>query len=424
MSVEVPTISKSFPSTDPNKTTPNTASEQNSPTTTTQAAALITTSAEGLLSANTTHNQQIESTEHQPHENFMKKKEQAYDNLESLRRSSTLSIVIAHQDNITTSQPPPPLLPVPIPTVAVASIRESLPPLRETFDSLPSPSQLTSISSADNNNMMSYQRIQPPHHHSHQSGYGMNSHHHHAPDHGHMYSLSPPHGQQYDHHTMANNSSMSFDHRQPAQFFEKSSSVLTGSSNRLDRQQQQHVNNEYHYHHEYNNYDVHPSAQQQVFNHHMHSTRNHALNNNHMYNSSPTSPTLPTPVPTSNLTSPSNSFSQPQQHVVASQSLHGNSSPSERPQSSTFNVPSSTPSGKSSPVSSNNEATSSNAKRTNGHQAHITMTTIKFNELAVYFDWKLEQACEAIGISSTSMKKLCRHFNIPRLVLISNNDNN
>ncbi|KAF0973489.1 hypothetical protein FDP41_008193 [Naegleria fowleri] len=53
-------------------------------------------------------------------------------------------------------------------------------------------------------------------------------------------------------------------------------------------------------------------------------------------------------------------------------------------------------------------------KRPNGQQAHITMTTITFEELSMYFDWKLEHACEAIGISSTSMKKLCRHFNIPR----------
>ncbi|KAG2379051.1 hypothetical protein C9374_007689 [Naegleria lovaniensis] len=65
-------------------------------------------------------------------------------------------------------------------------------------------------------------------------------------------------------------------------------------------------------------------------------------------------------------------------------------------------------------TSSEAQQTQQGVKRPNGQQAHITMTTITFEELSTYFDWKLEHACEAIGISSTSMKKLCRHFNIPR----------
>ncbi|KAL9647413.1 hypothetical protein ABK040_006776 [Willaertia magna] len=46
--------------------------------------------------------------------------------------------------------------------------------------------------------------------------------------------------------------------------------------------------------------------------------------------------------------------------------------------------------------------------------AHQIMTTITFEELQKYFDYKLEFACQQIGISTTSMKKLCRQFNIPR----------
>jgi hypothetical protein len=42
------------------------------------------------------------------------------------------------------------------------------------------------------------------------------------------------------------------------------------------------------------------------------------------------------------------------------------------------------------------------------------MTSITFEEMAKYFDMKLENACQEIKLSSTSMKKLCREFNIQR----------
>ncbi|KAL0481929.1 hypothetical protein AKO1_011364 [Acrasis kona] len=42
------------------------------------------------------------------------------------------------------------------------------------------------------------------------------------------------------------------------------------------------------------------------------------------------------------------------------------------------------------------------------------MTTITFDELSSYFDMRLEDACNQIKLSSTSMKKLCREFNVQR----------
>jgi hypothetical protein len=45
------------------------------------------------------------------------------------------------------------------------------------------------------------------------------------------------------------------------------------------------------------------------------------------------------------------------------------------------------------------------------------MTSISFEELSKYFDMKLEDACNEIKLSSTSMKKLCREFNIQRCVV-------
>ncbi|KAL9657558.1 hypothetical protein ABK040_000985 [Willaertia magna] len=42
------------------------------------------------------------------------------------------------------------------------------------------------------------------------------------------------------------------------------------------------------------------------------------------------------------------------------------------------------------------------------------MESVTLEELQQLFDIKLEDACDTIGISTTSMKKLCRKFGIPR----------
>jgi len=42
--------------------------------------------------------------------------------------------------------------------------------------------------------------------------------------------------------------------------------------------------------------------------------------------------------------------------------------------------------------------------------------SMSFEEISKYFEMKLEDACRIIGISTTSMKKLCRQYHIQRYV--------
>jgi len=65
-------------------------------------------------------------------------------------------------------------------------------------------------------------------------------------------------------------------------------------------------------------------------------------------------------------------------------------------------------------VSNNPPSSSSSNRPTNNQQDTVPLSFLKFEDVEPYFDLRLEDACEKLGISTTSMKKICRQWYIQR----------